>query len=311
LDTMRQRFVRVAGELLDTDPRVAVLLADITADEFDAARDRHPDRVVNVGIREQLLISAASGMALAGMRPIAHTFASFLVERPFEQIKVDLNHQGAGAVLVSSGASFDYSSSGRTHQAPGDVALLGTLPGWTVHVPGHPDEAERMLHAAAVSNGLVYLRLSVLANAGPLAVRRLGFTVLRSGTLATIVAVGPLADAVIEATAGLDVTVLYAPTIRPFDRQTLRATLVAPVVVLVEPYLAGTSSAEVADALADLPHRSLGLGVARDELRRYGTPLEHLAAHGLDPASLRQRITGFLGPGQADGRRPMPASSLA
>ena len=311
MDTMRQRFVRVAGELLDTDPRVAILLADITADDFDAARDRHPDRVVNVGIREQLLISAASGMALAGMRPIAHTFASFLVERPFEQIKLDLNHQGAGAVLVSSGASFDYSSSGRTHQAPGDVALLGTLPGWTVHVPGHPGEAERMLRAAAVSNGLVYLRLSVLANAGPLAVRRLGFTIVRSGTLGTIVAVGPLADAVIEATAGMDVTVLYAPTIRPFDRQTLRATLVAPVVVLVEPYLAGTPLADVADALADLPHRSLGLGVARDELRRYGTPLEHLAAHGLDPASLRQRITAFLDSGQADGRRPMPARSLA
>src|SRR5260221_3450941 len=135
---MRERFARVAAELLDTDPRVAVLLADITADAFEAARSRHPDRVVNVGIREQLLISVAGGMALAGMRPIAHTFASFLVERPFEQIKLDLNHQGAGAILVSSGASFDYAAAGRTHQSPGDVALLGTLPGWIVHVPGHP-----------------------------------------------------------------------------------------------------------------------------------------------------------------------------
>src|SRR5215471_2483025 len=154
---MRERFSRVATELLDTDPKVAVVLADITADAFEPARQRHPDRVVNVGIREQLLISASAGMALAGMRPIAHTFASFLVERPFEQIKLDLNHQGAGAILVSSGASFDYSSSGRTHQSPGDVALLGTLPGWTVHVPGHPDEAERMLRDAAIGNGLVYL----------------------------------------------------------------------------------------------------------------------------------------------------------
>src|SRR5258708_7681671 len=148
---MRERFVRIAAELLDTDPRVAVLLADISADAFEAARRRHPARVVNVGIREQLLISVAGGMALAGMRPIAHTFASFLVERPFEQIKLDLNHQGAGAVLVSSGASFDYSSSGRTHQSPGDVALLGTVPGWTVHVPGHPAEAERVLRAATDS----------------------------------------------------------------------------------------------------------------------------------------------------------------
>jgi len=308
---MRERFARVAAELLDTDPRVAVLVADITADAFEAARSRHPDRVVNVGIREQLLISVAGGMALAGMRPIAHTFASFLVERPFEQIKLDLNHQGAGAILVSSGASFDYAAAGRTHQSPGDVALLGTLPGWTVHVPGHPDEAERMLRAAAVGSGLVYIRLSALANAAPLAVRRLGFAVLRRGTLATIVAVGPLADAVIEATSGMDVTVLYAPTVRPFDRETLRATLIAPVVVLVEPYLAGTSVAEVANALADLPHRVLGLGVARDELRRYGTPREHQAAHGLDPASLRERIAGFLDAGHASGRNRVPARSLA
>ncbi len=308
---MRERFARVAAELLDTDPRVAVLVADITADAFEAARSRHPDRVVNVGIREQLLISVAGGMALAGMRPIAHTFASFLVERPFEQIKLDLNHQGAGAILVSSGASFDYAAAGRTHQSPGDVALLGTLPGWTVHVPGHPDEAERMLRAAAVGSGLVYIRLSALANAAPLAVRRLGFTVLRRGTLATIVAVGPLADAVIEATSGMDVTVLYAPTVRPFDRETLRATLIAPVVVLVEPYLAGTSVAEVANALADLPHRVLGLGVARDELRRYGTPREHQAAHGLDPASLRERIAGFLDAGHASGRNRVSARSLA
>src|SRR5260221_11629238 len=103
---MRERFARVAAELLDTDPRVAVLLADITADAFGAARSRHPDRVVNVGIREQLLISVAGGMALAGMRPIAPTFASFLVEAPLEQIKLDLNHHGPGRVLVYSCASF-------------------------------------------------------------------------------------------------------------------------------------------------------------------------------------------------------------
>src|SRR5215831_8184766 len=165
---MRERFSRVATELLDTDPKVAVVLADITADAFEPARQRHPDRVVNLGIREQMLISVASGMALAGMRPIAHTFASFLVERPFEQIKLDLNHQGVGAVLVSAGGSYDYSESGRTHQAPGDVALLDTLPGWAVHVPGHPDEAERQIRAAAAGDGLAYIRLSARTAAVPL-----------------------------------------------------------------------------------------------------------------------------------------------
>ena len=52
------------------------------------------------------------------------------------------------------------------------MALLGTLPGWTVHVPGHPDEAERLLRSAAAADGLVYLRLSLESNAAPLATGR-------------------------------------------------------------------------------------------------------------------------------------------
>jgi transketolase len=292
---MRESFVREATDLLDEDPRLAVVLADITAEALEPARRRHPHRVINVGIREQLLISVAGGLALAGMRPIAHTFASFLIERPFEQIKLDLNHQGAGAVLVSAGGSYDEPGYGRTHQAPGDVALLGTLPGWTVHVPGHPDEARRLLRSAAAADGLVYLRLSAQSNAAALDTSPDGAAVLRSGARGTVVAVGPVADEVITATRGMDVTVLYAATIRPFDGAALRATLGAAAVVLVEPYLAGTSVPAVAAALPDIPHRVLGLGVGREELRRYGTPAEHRAAHGLDAASLRARIEGFLG----------------
>lgn len=103
-------------------------------------------------------------------------------------------------------------------------------------------------------------------------------------------------DAVLAATEGLDATVLYASTVRPFDSAALRrATDSAGTdVVLVEPYLAGTTRAAANDALAQVPHRVLGLGVGRRELRRYGQLDEHVAAHGLDAASLRERITGFL-----------------
>jgi transketolase len=287
METMRERFTAVTTDLLAEHPRLAVVVADISADSFRPAAIRYPDRVINVGIREQLLISVAGGLSLTGIRPIAHTFASFLVERPFEQIKLDLNHQAAesGAVLVSAGASYDYSDNGRTHQSPGDVALLGTLPDWTVHVPGHPDEAERQIRAAASGNGLVYVRLSTEANAVPLDGDPGRLTMLRRGSRGTVLAV---------ATLGFDVTVLYAATIRPLDVATLRNSLQAPDVVLVEPYLAGTSVPAVAEALRDLPHRILGLGVGRRELRRYGTPAEHQAAHGLDARSLRAEIASFL-----------------
>jgi transketolase len=295
---MRDRFGTVASALLDEGARLAVLLAVISGDRFKDAARRHPDRVIDVGIREQLLVGAAGGLALTGLRPIVHTFASFLVERPFEQVKLDLGHQGVGAVLVSAAASYDSAGSGRTHQAPGDVALLDTLDGWTVHVPGHPDEAERLLrHAAADGDRRVYVRFSEQSNRAPLTVSPGRFQVVRQGRRGVVLAVGPLLDAVLDATSGRDVTVLYASTVRPFDAAAVRQAVggaAAPDLVMVEPYLAGTSTPFAAEALADVPHRVLALGTGRAELRRYGSWPEHVAAHGLDAAGLRARIDAFL-----------------
>ncbi|WNI21056.1 transketolase [Streptomyces sp. ITFR-16] len=299
MDTMRDRFIATTTRLLDEDPRLALVLAEISRDGFARAERDHPDRVINVGIREQLLIGAGAGMALTGMRPVVHTFASFLVERPFEQVKLDFGHQGVGGVLVSAGGSYDWPAGGFTHMAPGDVALMDTLDGWTVHVPGHPDEAETLLREAAAGEGRVYVRLSMQSNKRAATVGGAGgFTTVREGTRGAVVAVGPMLDNVLDATAGLDVSVLYATTVRPFDGAGLRRAVggrTAADVVVVEPYLAGTSTAAANDALAALPHRVLGLGVGREELRRYGQLDEHLAAHGLDAHGLRERIGQFLG----------------
>jgi transketolase len=94
----------------------------------------------------------------------------------------------------------------------------------------------------------------------------------------------------------MDVTVLYMTTARPFDGDTLRASLTGDLVVLVEPYLAGTSSAEVAAALADMPHRIAAIGVPNVEHRTYGTWQEHNSAHGLDARGIRTRVARALTP---------------
>ncbi|MET8154006.1 transketolase family protein [Actinoplanes sp. NPDC049668] len=291
---MRETFVRTTTALLDEDPRTAVVLADISADAFAAARHRHPDRVLNVGIREQLMTGVAGGLALTGLRPYVHSYAPFLIDRAYEQIKLDLGHQDTGAVLVSIGASYDASAEGYTHQSPGDVALLDTLEGWTVHVPGHPDEVPPLLRAAAGNDDRIYVRLSSQQNSR--AYERTGrLQVLRRGWAGApvVLAVGPMLDPVLAATRDLDVTVAYTLTPRPLDGAGLRE-LVSSEVVVVEPYLAGTSSRLVAAALSDVPHRELHLGVGRAEQRRYGTPADHARWHGLDPAGLRTSIGKFL-----------------
>ena len=289
MTAMRARFYELAAQALDDDARAAVVLAEIGASELP----RH-ERLFNVGIREQLMIGVTAGLALEGLRPIAHSYAPFLVERPYEQIKLDLGHQDLGAILVSTGASYDGARSGRTHQAPADVALLSALPSWTIHVPGHPDELERALARALRGDDRVYIRMSEERNAAP--VRADGLVALRRGTDAApvIVAVGPALDETLAATRGLDATVAYLSTVRPFDAHGLRELVRGTDVVLVEPYLEGTSAPEVDAALSDRPHRLLALGVANVELRRYGTGPDHRAANGLDAAGIRASLDGFL-----------------
>jgi transketolase len=111
-----------------------------------------------------------------------------------------------------------------------------------------------------------------------------------------VVAVGPVLDPVLDAVADLDVTVAYATTVRPFDGEGLRSlAAISGTVVLVEPYLAGTSASAVSSALAARPHRLLSLGVGRSELRRYGTPQDHAGWQGLDAAGIRRSVREFLG----------------
>ena len=95
MESMRNRFTATTSELMERCDDLALVLADIGVDRFRAtgAIERHRRRIVNVGIREQLMIGVTAGFALAGYRPIAHTYAPFLVERAFEQIKLDLVHQ--------------------------------------------------------------------------------------------------------------------------------------------------------------------------------------------------------------------------
>jgi transketolase len=271
---------------------VALVYAEISGQFLGEVEAAHPDRVINVGIREQLLVNAGAGLALTGMRPVVHTFGTFLVERAFEQIKLGFGHQGVGGVLVGGGGSFDAAHSGRTHQAPGDVALMDTLPDVRIHAPGTAAEADEVLRRAVAADGLHYVRIVEQTNSESFA--GAGLHVVRRGSGAMVIALGPVLDEVLAATADRDVTVLYAHTVRPFDEMTFRHLLTTPDIVLVEPWLAGTSARVVSDALRDVPHRLLSLGTRRRELRHYGTPAEHQRAHGLDAAGIRRSVESFL-----------------
>ena len=300
---MREAFIESTGRMLENNPDSVVVLADIGVSQFREAgfigsgelAEKFGDRIINVGIREQLMVGVAAGLAKEGFRPLVHSYTPFLLERPYEQIKIDFAHLGLGGIFVSVGGSYDAPVSGRTHQAPGDVGLMKLLPDFEIHVPGHADEAAVLLDHAVSGEGRVYVRLTEESNSESRPIEPGKFHVEREGTpgAPAIVAVGPTLDRVLAATAEMDVAVLYATTVMPFDGWTLRDTG-ATEIVLVEPYLTGTSASEISGALHDRPHRLLSLGVKNMELRKYGIAEDHVRAHGLDAEGLKKNISAFL-----------------
>lgn len=292
---MRTRFAKTATDLLDQDPHAALVLADISLDLLRAARRQHPSRVINVGIMEQSMIGVAAGFALEGFRPIVHTIGPFLVERPFEQVKLDAGYQDVGMTLVSAGASYDYAAEGGTHHAPGDVQLLSSIPGVEVFVPGHPDELEALLRITYANGRVSYIRTSVSENEGPHDVRPGRIEVLRRGEAATVIAFGPMLSRTLEGVGDLDVDILYATSVMPFDHATLAGTVGNPaLVILVEPFYEGTVTGEVATALRSVPARIVPIGVPRRFIRRYGKPPQHDGELGLDSRSIRRRVVETL-----------------
>jgi transketolase len=293
--SMRERAGETAADLMDDDPRVAVVLAEISTDQFARALRSHPERAVNVGIMEQTMVGVAAGFAMEGFIPIVHTITPFLVERPLEQIKLDFGYQGLQGTFVSVGGSYDYTAEGFTHHSPADVQVMLTVPGMEVLSPGTPDELDRLFRATYADGHPTYLRTTTAANAESRSVEVGRLDVIKRGVGATVIAVGPVLDRTLAAVEGLDVTVLYVTTVTPFDADGLaREVAGGPDVISVAPFLEGTLTPLLTQALAHRPSRFGSIGIGHDVLRQYGTAQDHDRARGLDTAGIREQITRFI-----------------
>ena len=294
--TMRQQMARTLTDALEVDQRLVVLLGNISVSLFDKRLYKaQPQRLYDLGISEQAMVSMAAGLALEGMTPVVHSIAPFIAERAFEQIKDDFCYQQLGGAFITIGASYDYSESGMTHHAPGDVQALRSLPGMRIVVPGSADEFDALFRASYADGQPTYYRLSERQNASPQHVTFGKAEVVREGSRATVAVVGPMLSTLLAAMEGMDVTVLYYTTVAPFDSETLQARSPHGKIVLVEPFYAGTLIPEVTAAMGHTPVRVEAIGVPHQTLTRYGTPEEYDAWLGLDVAGVRARIERFLG----------------
>lgn len=290
---MRKQFTKSLQEILYSNEKTCLLLGDIGVFGFRNEIKNLPKRVYNIGILEQATIGVAAGMAKTGLIPFVHTIAPFMIERAFEQLKVDFGYQTLNGNFISVGASYDYASLGCTHHCPGDIGCLLNIPNMQIVCPGTSSEFDTLLKQSYDNGSPTYFRLSEHENKESNSVEFGKANVIKKGTNATIICFGNTLQSVLDATKDIDVTVLYYTTVTPFDYKTLLDNF-NQTIIIVEPFYEGSANRLITKSLEGKLYRLFNIGVLNIFLTNYGKKSEHDIAMGLYPEALNQRIQKCL-----------------
>ena len=153
---MRRKFGKLIDQLAKKDKKIVLLVGDIGYGVFNDFRKNHKDRFFNMGICEQSIIGTAAGMALEGLKPWVYTITPFLIERPFEQIKLDINQQKVNVKLVGFA---DYPTLGPTHQEVDAKKLMSLFGNIKSFFPKDSSETEKFVHKCYKNKGPSFISL--------------------------------------------------------------------------------------------------------------------------------------------------------
>ena len=155
---MRKEFAACIMEEMKQNDTIRLITSDIGYGILDELRNTFPDRVINVGSSEMLMIGIAVGLCYEGLLPICYTITPFLLYRPFEMIRNYINYSNLTIKLVGSGRDKDYSHDGITHWAEDDVTVVSScFPNIRVYKPDQL--TKELVHEILYTNGPCYLNL--------------------------------------------------------------------------------------------------------------------------------------------------------
>ncbi len=158
---MRRKFGKLINELANRDKKIVLLVGDIGYGIFDDFRKNHPKRFFNLGICEQSIIGVASGMALEGLKPWVYTITPFLIERPFEQIKLDIDQQKANVKLVGFA---DYPNLGPTHAELNAKKTMSLFKGIKSYFPKNSEQTLKFVKMCYKSKSPTFISLKTDKN---------------------------------------------------------------------------------------------------------------------------------------------------
>jgi len=296
-------FGHALVEQAKADPRIVGMTADLAkyTDLHIFARE-YPQRFLQMGMAEQLLIAAAGGMAKEGFIPFATTYAVFATRRAYDFIHQVVAEENLNVKICAAlpGLTTGY---GPSHQATDDLAMMRAIPNLTVIDPCDALETAQCVAAMARHAGPVYMRLP--RGRVPLVLDEFDSSfeigkarLLRDGGDVLVIASGLMTMRALEvatllASSDIAVAVLHVATIKPLDTETIVAECrrAGRLVVIAENHseIGGLGEA-IAMALLQarvqptvrhvaLPDRFLDAGALPTLHDRYGISTETMAAN--------------------------------
>ncbi len=281
-------------EYINREENSALLLVDIGVWPFHDLIKAHPERVRNIGIFEPGIISLAAGLSISGINPIVYGISPFIVQRALEQIKLDFAYQEVAGNLITTGASYDFSTLGYSHFCPEDVSTLRSIPGIEIITPGTSKQFISLWNSSHANDKLTYFRLTDYCNKSEYDVTFGKATLIKKGNCATVVTAAETLDAVIGATKDLDVTILYYTTMVPFDEETLSNELCGNKVFVCTPFYEGTMIPSIVKAICGQRCAIREKSVPLEITRKYGTKIERDEYYGLTVDGIRSDLLDFL-----------------
>ncbi|HLD49876.1 MAG TPA: transketolase C-terminal domain-containing protein [bacterium] len=289
----RDAYGKEIVEIGKTNPNVVVLDADLSkSTKSESFFKAFPGRSFNVGIMEANLVGVASGLAACGKIPFISSFATFLICKGYDQLRMGVSFSELNVKVVGSHGGISVGEDGASQMSIEDIALTTALPGFTVMIPSDEFAARALVRQAAEHKGPVFIR-TCRPKAPIIQNEKTQFKIgkgirLASGKDVTLVATGLLVFEAMQAAEtlkkeGIEAGVIDLNTIKPLDETLLieEARKTGHMVVAEEHQIWGGLGSAVARVLSQKAPCKMEFVAIQDTFAESGQPDELLEKYGL------------------------------
>ncbi|MBA3315854.1 MAG: transketolase family protein [Planctomycetaceae bacterium] len=245
----RDAFGDALRDLGDEFPEIVTVDGDVgNSTRTEVFAKKYPNRAVNVGIAESNMVSVAGGLASTGKTAVTASFACFLMNNAFDQIRMSVAFPKLNVKLVGSHAGISIGEDGPSQMGIEDVSLACSLPNVVVMVPSDAASTKAAVRAMIEHKGPTYLRLGrpkvPMIYGDSCKDFKIGKSItVRDGGDVTIIANGLMVSAALDAAkdledAGIQARVIDMHTVKPIDRDAIvKAAKETGAIVVAEEHL--------------------------------------------------------------------------